>query len=147
MPKFRKKPVEIEAMQWDGSLAGIEKIKLAFPDLCTAVLSKKHEQVYCWEIKTLEGNYKVSVNDFVIKGIKGEYYPCNPEIFAASYDAVENAQLMATAPEMLEALQDTHTFLTWLLNAKPNQITPETVGAGELFQKVEAILSKARVKK
>ena len=88
MPKFRKKPVEIEAIQWDGTLTGIENIKSVFTDIYTAALSKKHEAVYCWEIGTLEGKHRVSVGDWIIKGVAGEFYPCKPDIFAATYDAV-----------------------------------------------------------
>ena len=88
MAKFRKKPVEIEAIQWDGTLSGIESIKSVFADIDTVALSRKHEHVSCWEIGTLEGKHRVSVGDYVIKGVKGEYYPCKPDIFAATYDAV-----------------------------------------------------------
>lgn len=88
MPIFRKKPFEIESIQWDGTLTGIEKIRSVFTDIDTVALSKKHESVSCWEIGTLEGKHRVSAGDFVIKGVKGEYYPFKPDIFAATYDAV-----------------------------------------------------------
>lgn len=86
--KFKKKPVVIDAIQWDGTFTGIEKIKAAFPDIETRSISRKHDAVYSWEIGTLEGKHIVSVGDYIIKGVKGEYYPCKPDIFAATYDPV-----------------------------------------------------------
>ncbi|CAB4169106.1 hypothetical protein UFOVP581_47 [uncultured Caudovirales phage] len=86
MPKFRKKPVEIEAMQWDGTVSGIDRIKSVFTDIYTTCIAKKHENVSVWEIATLEGSHRVSPKDFIIKGIKGEYYPCKPDIFLMTYD-------------------------------------------------------------
>jgi len=93
--KYRKKPVEIEALQWDGSahrpmfdfLGGI-------PD---GPISAEGENFYIDHskvegglvIKTLEGEHLASIGDFIIKGVKGEFYPCKPDIFALTYDAVE----------------------------------------------------------
>lgn len=42
-----------------------------------------------WYIATLEGSHKVSNGDYVIKGVKGEFYPCKPDIFKMTYEAVE----------------------------------------------------------
>jgi hypothetical protein len=78
MPKYTKKPVTIEAVQLteDNIDALVEfcgdKIK-AHP--LTGVV-----------IETLEGNMLASPGDFIIKGIKGEFYPCKPDIFYATYD-------------------------------------------------------------
>ena len=82
MPKFRKKPVVIEAMLYDGS------------DIDPILDFGNHEDVICNEegqlfAKTLEGDMKISPGDWVIKGIKGEFYPCKPDIFEATYEAVE----------------------------------------------------------
>ena len=81
MPKYRKKPVVIEAIQLteDNIDALIkfcgEKIK-SHP--LTGVV-----------IETLEGNMLASKGDYIIKGVKGEFYPCKPDIFEATYDAIE----------------------------------------------------------
>lgn len=78
--KYRKKPVIIEAIQWDGeNLSEIDKF--------TQGKVKKHESVLI--IPTLEGDMYVSLNDYIIKGVKGEFYPCKPNIFLATYEEVE----------------------------------------------------------
>jgi hypothetical protein len=88
MPIFRKKPVEIEAHQWDGTMQGVDFIQSKFLDIDLVALSRKGDVVYEWRIGTLEGSHVVSKGDWVIRGVKGEYYPCKPDIFAATYDAV-----------------------------------------------------------
>jgi hypothetical protein len=84
---YSKKPVVIGAVQWDGSLKSVREIETIFPKLKTANISFHEERgtVKCWYIATLEGRYLVSPNDWIIRGIKGEYYPCKPDIFEASY--------------------------------------------------------------
>jgi hypothetical protein len=87
MPKFRKKPVEIEARQltpesvrgikqWIGASAHIhtEGIPLGAPVKLA--------------IDTLEGVMLADFGDFIICGVQGEFYPCKPDIFEATYDAV-----------------------------------------------------------
>lgn len=78
--KYRKKPVIIEVIQWNGeNLSEIDKF--------TQGKVKKHESVLI--IPTLEGDMYVSLNDYIIKGVKGEFYPCKPNIFLATYEEVE----------------------------------------------------------
>lgn len=87
--KYRKKPVVIEAMQWDGTRKSVDDIRAWAGDLRTiSLITDKDNQVTEWRIGTLEGGHIVSPYDFVIKGIAGEYYPCKPGIFAQTYDAV-----------------------------------------------------------
>lgn len=85
MAYFRKKPVVIEAVEWDGN--NIRSV-LAF---CNGDAS--YEQMVGGDaavvIKTLEGQHIASVGDWIIKGVKGEFYPCKPDIFAATYEEVE----------------------------------------------------------
>lgn len=78
MPMFRKKPVVIEAVQFDGTLASVEGMLIpsCSQDLGSATL----------EIETLEGVMTAQPGDWIIKGVKGEFYPCKPDIFAATYD-------------------------------------------------------------
>ena len=77
MAKFRKKPIVIEAQQWFPEVY-IEGLELGgyFND----------SNVY---IETLEGPMRVSPGDWIITGIKGEKYPCKPDIFEATYEPVE----------------------------------------------------------
>jgi hypothetical protein len=86
--KFRKKPVVIEAVQWDGTYSGVLNIKSQFTGIVDAAISFhiKDDVVSEWRIATLEGSHIVSKGDFVIRGIKGEYYPCKPDIFEKTYE-------------------------------------------------------------
>lgn len=81
--KYRKKPVVIEAEQY--TLAtGIES-----PFLKEAVCTSAHDGVYGGpHIHTLEGLHDVNEGDYVIKGVKGEFYPCKPDIFKLTYEKV-----------------------------------------------------------
>ena len=85
--KYRKKPVVIEAMKWDGT--NIEEIKNFAGDKVEFIADVSlDDETIMIEIKTLEGAY-VSIGDFIIKDIKGELYPCKPDIFEEIYEAVE----------------------------------------------------------
>ena len=78
--KFRKKPVEIEAMQWTGN--NIEEISV-FCGENSAILDGR--QLY---IFTLEGTLRADAGDWIIRGVKGEVYPCKPDIFEQIYERV-----------------------------------------------------------
>lgn len=88
MRKFRKKPVEIEAIQWDGSEDGA--IEISSQDNFEGMLDFKSGGFDGFYIKTLEGLMQVSPQDYVIKGIKGEFYPCKPDIFELTYEEITN---------------------------------------------------------
>ena len=81
--KFRKKPVVIEAVQWTGERT---------PELIALVKAGAIEYVPSGKlcILTLEGEMTADRGDWIIKGVKGELYPCKPDIFAATYEAVES---------------------------------------------------------
>lgn len=82
MPLFKKKPVVIEAIQFTGhndaeiakfvGVSGYDPIDY-WPS---------------WEIRTLEGTMIAEVGDWIIKGVKGEFYPCKPDIFELTYERV-----------------------------------------------------------
>ena len=95
MATFRKKPVEIEAVQF----VGLNQEGSAFgeptPDWLnnamadgTVYLTAGGLATAQLKIATLEGDHTCSPGDFIIRGVKGELYPCKPDIFAATYDAV-----------------------------------------------------------
>lgn len=79
--KFRKKPVVIEAVQWTGK--NYEEVEEFCPSMLYADSSRTIPV-----IDTLEGKHSASVNDWIIKGVKGEFYPCKPDIFSATYEPV-----------------------------------------------------------
>lgn len=84
--KYRKKPVVIEAIQWKGN--NWDEIKAKFtdpPDAKSFIVWISNEELL---IATLEGKMKVDINDWIIKGVQGEYYPCKPDIFEQTYEPV-----------------------------------------------------------
>lgn len=80
MPKFRKKPVVIEAVRWTGeNLSEVVKFMGA----------GQYQQDFVSNdlvIPTLEGEMKASPGDWIIRGVKGELYPCKPDIFEMTYE-------------------------------------------------------------
>lgn len=83
MASFRKKPVMVEAVQFRGPSNAI----------AVARWVGEHAHVGCREtlgdqvvINTLEGVMRASPGDWIIKGVEGEFYPCKPDIFAATYE-------------------------------------------------------------
>lgn len=92
MPFYRKKPVTIEAVQWtgDNTLEAGQFMGMS-PDFS----AKRVYGKIILLIPTLEGVMEASVGDYIIKGIKGEFYPCKPDIFAASYEQTMPPQYVA----------------------------------------------------
>ncbi len=82
MSKFRKKPVVIDAIQWTGD--NREEID-EFMGESRRKIPGNGLQIY-----TLEGIMDASVGDYIIKGVKGEFYPCKPDIFEMTYERVED---------------------------------------------------------
>jgi hypothetical protein len=81
--KFRKKPVVIEAIQFTGKN---DKECLSFCPIARDPEDDRPNLI----IPTLEGDHLCSVGDWIIKGVKGEFYPCKPDIFDATYELAEN---------------------------------------------------------
>lgn len=90
--KYRKKPVVIEAIQWTGD--NLKEI-IGFTGLHESANKwtwKEYEDVVKndgLKIFTLEGKMNADIGDFIIKGVKGEFYPCKPDIFEATYELVD----------------------------------------------------------
>jgi hypothetical protein len=91
MAKFRKQPVVIEAIQWTGD--NLQEV-IAFTGLNESARKwtwEEYEDVVMREglkIFTLEGPLMASVGDYIIRGVKGELYPCKPDIFKQTYEEV-----------------------------------------------------------
>ena len=97
MAKYRKKPVVIEAFQYDGDLLGADGkyyvpdwgVK-AFEDGMIDFGSLRLDEPPCeMFIDTLEGTHHANVGDYIIRGVNGELYPCKPNIFEKTYEIVE----------------------------------------------------------
>lgn len=106
--KFRKKPVVIEAALFDGERVGEpdqanlgKVLDHTCPPWFPAVVADQGPGGFGWGpgsvagsgdklyIATLEGDMTVSAGDWIIRGVKGELYPCKPDIFAATYEPAE----------------------------------------------------------
>lgn len=90
MSQYRKKPVVIEAFCWTGDEHQSEDPEW----ICEAIKNglvyftdNSTEQVKL-HIRTLEGDMTADLGDYIIKGVKGEIYPCKPDIFELTYEAV-----------------------------------------------------------
>ncbi len=85
--RYRKKPVVIDATQWTGE--NLAECKLFLGDSYLSHSAERHldgrSEIV---IKTLEGQHIASVGDYLICGVKGEHYPCKPDIFEQTYEAV-----------------------------------------------------------
>ena len=99
--KYQKKPVIIEALEWDGSshrpmfdfLDGTHRSHMAAEGANFYIDHSKVEGGLV--IKTLEGEHLANIGDWIIKGVEGEFYPCKPAIFEKTYDPVslENVEV------------------------------------------------------
>jgi hypothetical protein len=107
--RYRKKPVVVEAIRFEYSKVGIENLK-AFVgesagniETLEAFVKDRHPNaVGVVRIKTLEGSMLATEGDYIIKGVKGEFYPCKPDIFEKTYEPVD---------ELAEALANLHKQL------------------------------------
>lgn len=84
LARYRKKPIVVEAIQWNGENTD-EILKLA---------KKGTKLIQCVPIglmliETTENTVEAEIGDFIIKGVKGEIYPCRPDIFHTTYELVE----------------------------------------------------------
>ena len=102
--KYKKKPIIIEAVQWTG--INLEEIESFVGD------SLDYNYKTHWDssdlsnievkIKTLEGDHIVSIGDYIIKGVNGEFYPCKPDIFKKTYESVALTPLYPVSREQVE---------------------------------------------
>lgn len=85
--KYRKKPVIIEAIQFEDNSDRIIEIHEFMGGDTIRVNYEDKDNPYL-KIETLEGTMKASVGDYIIKGVNGEFYPCKPDIFEKTYEGV-----------------------------------------------------------
>ena len=106
--KFRKKPVVVEAIKWTGDdllelsnfIGPIQEANSLDQDFAlyhAAMLVDS--ELY---ISTLEGKYKASIGDWIIKGVKGEFYPCKPDIFEMTYELASTLPQQELSDEEIE---------------------------------------------
>lgn len=125
MKKYIKKQVVVEAIQWDGTLEkaleisqidGLNSIieyystKTVIIGESTSSSANTYEEIKSFKIKTLEGDMNVSKGDYIIKGIKGEFYPCKEDIFKKTYvdftEYVGTNELLVDLDSTLESIEN-----------------------------------------
>ena len=125
MDKYIKKQVVVEAVQWDGTLEkaleisqidGLNSI-IEYYSTKTVIIGEStsnsvntSEEIKSFKIKTLEGDMNVSKGDYIIKGIKGEFYPCKEDIFKKTYldftEYVSTNELLTDLDNALESVEN-----------------------------------------
>jgi hypothetical protein len=93
MAKYKKKPVIIDAIQWNGT--NFDEIMNFIEDFHGNKFNYENEEERAIKegtlfIQTLEGMHTANTNDWIIKGVAGEFYPCKPDIFEKTYELVTN---------------------------------------------------------
>ena len=125
MKRYIKKQVVVEAIQWDGTLEkaleiskidGLNSIieyystKTVIIGESTSSSANTYEEIKSFKIKTLEGDMNVSKGDYIIKGIKGEFYPCKEDIFKKTYvdftEYVGTNELLVDLDSTLESIEN-----------------------------------------
>lgn len=81
--KYRKKPIVIDAFKWNGKL---KELMLAFDTNDLPIGLYPIPEI---TIKTLDGDMRCNIGDYIIRGPRGEFYPCKSDIFEAIYEKVE----------------------------------------------------------
>ncbi|OUO77900.1 hypothetical protein B5F53_11840 [Blautia sp. An249] len=87
MARYRTKPCEIEALLFEDSDESVCSI-MEFTNGNFAPYGTLEHYEYA-VVKTLEGNMRAELGDYIIRGLRGEYYPCKPDVFHKKYEAVE----------------------------------------------------------
>lgn len=101
MTKYRKKPIEVEAVKWlkHGDHPEVKRLPflrhLAI-GLSLGLQGQTHPDLMGW-INTLEGGHEVTPGDYIIKGVAGEYYPCKPDIFEETYELATKIRKKGTS--------------------------------------------------
>lgn len=88
MSEYRKKPVVIEAFRWTGGPDQTEDPQWCVDAILAGTVRFENSGTpdVAMLIDTLEGTHRANQGDFIIKGVKGELYPCKPDIFALTYE-------------------------------------------------------------
>jgi hypothetical protein len=92
--KFRKKPVVIEAVQWNADKKNFDEVMNFMQDFHGNKLNYENAEELSYKskelhIRTLEGVMTASNLDWIIKGVNGEFYPCKPDIFEKTYESAD----------------------------------------------------------
>lgn len=122
--QYRKKPVVIEAVQWNGGVVSTIQIESFVGSTLKRYYNNDNPNettpVSGLIIPTLEGNMLASIGDYIIKGVRGEFYPCKPDIFEKTYTVINNSSefVEKTPVEQLseDLKSDPAYWDTWVAN-------------------------------
>lgn len=89
--RWRKKPVEVEAQQFDGTKTEAKRLSVEMGGDATFGRAAWNNYEWCLYIETAEGRMRATAGDWIIRDVRGEFYPCKPDIFAATYDPASPA--------------------------------------------------------
>lgn len=141
--RYVKKPVVIEAMQYTGKTMNVWDIICwahngRAPEANAIIINRDTHLT----IRTLEGDMVASVGDWIIRGVKGEFYPCKPDVFAATYGPV------VEAPDILDRPRDAGAVRDAALEEAAAQCEdiyswPGAVGAGVMYRGTQAACAAA----
>lgn len=110
-PQYRKRPVVIEAVRYDGPTKKSLDVVAAFAGddwLQTVSPNPPGDDLV---IDTLEGEMRANPGDWIIRGVKGELYPCKPDIFEATYEAVSYADAIAKSARLKTYREEEHELI------------------------------------
>jgi hypothetical protein len=85
---YQKNPLQIRAVRWSGQESDFNKLPDWAIDDCLLGSEPVDDGQYTLAIQTPEGTLTVSPGDFIIQGVQGEVYPCDPQVFAQTYEYV-----------------------------------------------------------
>jgi hypothetical protein len=114
--RYRKPPVEIDAVQWDGTADGATRIidwilasgatatyTCSNPDRCA---EHDGDTPHSIAIRTLESTMRADLGDWIIRGVQDEFYPCKPDVFAVTYERADVSSAVVAPPTDQAALRD-----------------------------------------
>jgi len=104
--KYRKKPVVIEAIQFIDTPERLEELS-KFIDNQPLRVDYKNPNKPVLKLQTLEGEHIASVGDYIIKGVKGEFYPCKPDIFEMTYEKADSENFNHRSKECIQYIIET----------------------------------------
>lgn len=132
MSEYRKKPVVIEAFRWTGGPDQTENPQWCVDAILAGTVRFENSGTpdVAMLIDTLEGTHRANQGDFIIKGVKGELYPCKPDIFALTYEPA-STPTDETATATIEGLRAA------LLEARSQLEAYELERSGEAYNSLQ----------
>ncbi|WP_206435703.1 hypothetical protein [Actinobaculum sp. 352] len=149
MPRFRKKPVVIDAFHFTGNHYTFDLLdELGCPPLIgdasrpNTLKTADGRTDTGWYInpadgmlmiRTLEGDMRASIGHYIIKGVKGEFYPCDPDIFAATYETTHGSEDDQASPNLAALLRDATQHVS-TATAQTSALTGAILGISEQIE-------------